>query len=812
MPPWKQAIAESKAIFSAEHNLNGHVQERTWGIAASPSGDCIATCITLHPSDAVANIVPHVQKCSLLLSPCDSNVFYALQNPTVQEGNLFCPPVAEDLYFNRLQHPDNQPKQWADSCVSLIRNFAPESMDLPGELDPVLLAESVRTKLYFETSIVKARFEVLAAMFKKDRRSISDKHHVILQGLMGQVSALASLDLHQGALGTHMAQCYAVLSDKLHAGETDEAAGSARNQEVCTICGQEIPMESIKWGRCSGGHQFQRCAVTMLPISDPSLNFFDDNSDDDLPTVGSATTDGQDINLLGRTAVLPSKRQRRSPEPDLVSQCDVRKSVTNPDAEGYRRLEPRGTHEEHIRFADTPATSFNGSVTELLSGGDHSSPPRHPSGAQVSDGAIGRGSPNVGRFDEQHGSSQQPQNEQVLAAHAIAHEITLQALMRDEETLDRTLQSFAPLNGGARASLLPSSLKTHDPRSPRHQTFVSPKSLASSSKKVHVVPAPIDTSAPRRSLPADIVRTPYPHMPENAYRKDLERTPPSAHSITSPPLSESLLTVSIRKSNRHSRPRVTSILIPAPNAYSATRTSDSQDKPHHLRADEFDDAQFFQQLRHAYRRLLSGPIRILSARSLKRIVVSGAASRAADAGYGWLYQPRSPRMLANKGLSDTFGEEKILLHFRNPAQGRARYAFVHWAHRLAAAPASPAHTPHRDGSHNVEAAAASAAAVPPSSSDGDLIRRLEQPEGLEFVMAWSVKRIVLVFLFILAASVAATLVWILLGRNTPAAGPSQGGFRGAGDRVAAGVMMGICLLLLGLSSMAAWLGVSWLVI
>ncbi|RMY91231.1 hypothetical protein D0861_03253 [Hortaea werneckii] len=509
-----------------------------------------------------------------------------------------------------------------------------------------------------------------------------------------------------------------------------------------------------------------------------TTDFFDDNSDDDLPTVGSATTDGQDINLLGRTAVLPSKRQRRSPEPDLVSQCDVRKSVTNPDAEGYRRLEPRGTHEEHIRFADTPATSFNGSVTELLSGGDHSSPPRHPSGAQVSDGAIGRGSPNVGRFDEQHGSSQQPQNEQVLAAHAISHEITLQALMRDEETLDRTLQSFAPLNGGARASLLPSSLKSHDPRSPRHQTFVSPKSLASSSKKVHVVPAPIDTSAPRRSLPADIVRTPYPHMPENAYRKDIGRTPPSAHSITSPPISESLLT----------------------------------DKPHHLRADEFDDAQFFQQLRHAYCRLLSGPFRILSARSLKRIVVSGAASRAADAGYGWLYQPRSPRMLANKGLSDTFGEEKILLHFRNPAQGRARYAFVHWAHRLAAAPASPARTPHRDGSHNVEAAAASAAAAPPSSSDGDLIRRLEQPEGLEFVMAWSVKRIVLVFLFILAASMAATLVWILLGRNTPVAVPSQGGFRGAGDRVAAGVMMGICLLLLGLSSMATWLGVSWLVI
>ncbi|RMY41837.1 hypothetical protein D0865_12176 [Hortaea werneckii] len=272
MPPWKKAIAESKAAFSTEHNLDGHVQERTWGIAASPSGDCIATCITLHPSDAVANIVPHVQKCLLLLSPCDSNIFYALQNPTAQEGNLFCPPVAEDLYFNRLQHPDSQPKQWADSCVSLIRSFASESKDFSGGLNPILLAESVRTKLYFETNIVKARFEVLAAMFKNDGRYISEKHHVILQGLMGQVNGLAKLDLQQGPLGIRMAQCYAVLSNKLHTGETDGFPGSMRNQEVCTICGQEIPMESIKWARCSGGHQFQRCAVTMLPISDPSLS------------------------------------------------------------------------------------------------------------------------------------------------------------------------------------------------------------------------------------------------------------------------------------------------------------------------------------------------------------------------------------------------------------------------------------------------------------------------------------------------------------------------------------------------------------
>ena len=41
--------------------------------------------------------------------------------------------------------------------------------------------------------------------------------------------------------------------------------------------------------------------------------------------------------------------------------------------------------------------------------------------------------------------------------------------------------------------------------------------------------------------------------------------------------------------------------------------------------------------------------------------------------------------------------------------------------------------------------------------------------------------------------------------------PASGGFRDAGDRVVAGVVVGIGVLLLGLSGMAGWMGVSWLV-
>jgi len=226
------------------------------------------------------------------------------------------------------------------------------------------------------------------------------------------------------------------------------------------------------------------------------------------------------------------------------------------------------------------------------------------------------------------------------------------------------------------------------------------------------------------------------------------------------------------------------------------RSKSIGEKERHFKAIDFDDEQLFKELQSCYREL-AGPIRFFSARSLARIVVSGPASKAADAGYGWLHQPRSPRSLAYKGLNDTFSEEKIMQNYRRPRLGRSRYAFVQWAHRLAAAP--PVRTPQPEDS--VE-----------ETVNRDLTRKMEQPEGLEFVLSWSITRILLALLVILISSIAAALLWIFLGRNTIAGQTSEGGYRDAGDRVGTGTLMGICVLLVGLSGMAGWIGVSWLVL
>ena len=549
-----------------------------------------------------------------------------------------------------------------------------------------------------------------------------------------------------------------------------------------------------------------------------TADFFDASSSDgeeDIAGILDRDASGVEANLIDRGRHSQVKRRASRPQPvpnePLVTRCQSKGRSFQPEGDGYQRLSPvKAVPEAISRYIDTPSTptSFNGSVTELLPGEHGSSPPEYPRPARLSTFARPHSTIEPRSEPAYRSSSVMPppvanKVDQILSAHAIAHEITLQSLMRDENTLDRTIETFGPI--GDRASVVPASLRfANDPRSPGTiRKFSAPEDenpTSGTSKKVHVLPPPIDTSQPRRSLPQSLVRTPYP---DGVRRKDLSHITESAPDPNTPsPHVESVLTLSIRPSKKNSRRRVTTIIIPATNGFSAVRSAGSTEKEKHFHGIEFDDKEFFQQLQEAYASL-SGPWRFLSARSLKRIVVSGAASKAADSNYGWLHSPRSPRELAFKGLQDTFGEDKIIAHYYHPAMGKSRYAFVHWAHRLAAA--ETRHSP----SGSVDA-------------DGDLVHKIEQPEGLEFVLSWSILRLSLALTLVLMASVAAVLLWILLGPSRTFMNPDtfnpadtmtrSGGFRGAGDRVGAGVVMGICVLLIGLSSMAGWMGVSWLVI
>jgi len=345
-----------------------------------------------------------------------------------------------------------------------------------------------------------------------------------------------------------------------------------------------------------------------------TADFMDYSSGEESARVVDSSGDAPNVDLTERRASAARRRNRKSSPTidDFVSQCEEKRDVLRPDEDGYRRLDP-GIASDHFQFAETPSSSYNGSVDELLPDAD----PRGLLSHQRVPQTI-RSSPHAGRDTSTERRTPIPTSkvEKILGAHAIAHEITLQALMRDEDALDRSLQSFSQIQAGdrgsLRGSLLPAALRLHDPRSPRTGAFSTPQSA--SSKKVQILPPPIDTSGPRSSLPSNVVRTPYPFTADRVNSNDGGQRSLSA-GLSTPGATESILTVRMRRANVHGFPKVTSLTLPAFNDFSAVRSSSVGEKERHFRAIDFDDEEFFRQLQSCYCQL-SGLLRFISARSL----------------------------------------------------------------------------------------------------------------------------------------------------------------------------------------------------
>ena len=371
-----------------------------------------------------------------------------------------------------------------------------------------------------------------------------------------------------------------------------------------------------------------------------------------------------------------------------------------------------------------------------------------------------------------------------------AHTQTLQALLRDETALQQTASriSFAPTD--------PESMAPH---------------TSTKKKRVSLAPLPIDI--PHGSLPDDLVRTPYPLHFRKVY------TRPSPISTSFKIEHESILPLTIRRCGNHAhRPqRISHISLPADVVAAGTvdmTQASPAAKEKHFESLDWDDALFFAELRSAYRSL-AGPYRFFSARSLQSIQVSylnGSCGSLCSSDYLSLQGdsacrhnvPRSPRYLEGKGLKDSFSEEELIKHFRHPNLGKSKYAWVHWAKRLASCPAylrSPAPAPPADS----PATRLAKLHEDEESKNGDHEKGYiidDCSASLEFLESWSWHRIIVAFIVVGALALATALCWILLGTNLQ---PFETGYRNAGERVTGGAVLGLFTLLMGWTWIAGWI-------
>ena len=290
---WQNAIHENKANFSASYDLGPNVQERTWGIASSPLGDFVATCINLLPSDSPAHVIQSEQRSIVAIT---AN-FESKDTPFPSDrGPLPSQDVsAETIIYGARQYISRGGKiedsaQSKEAIGQSVLNAL--EVSLPVEIPPLpwgsrdandfeMTSENLRACLMH----VKARLFWADDMFFQRLDRLIDvvlQRQPKLQLTKRQYSHFATsvLDLpHElseaGDLSRQIKAAFRAIKARLDtpASVVDPAMTNAESLvESCSICQQSVMLESLRWSRCGGGHRFSRCALTFLSIMEPGIS------------------------------------------------------------------------------------------------------------------------------------------------------------------------------------------------------------------------------------------------------------------------------------------------------------------------------------------------------------------------------------------------------------------------------------------------------------------------------------------------------------------------------------------------------------
>lgn len=296
-PNWQHAIGETIANFSATYDLGSNVQERTWGIAASPLGDSVATCVTLLPSDSPAHIINSAQLATIAITseiernqhPFSTNggrslshdvsaetLLHGLRDRLARDNLVGSSVEAKEatrqlimgtLGLSELEWStiSDNPQPWSDDKLEL------DKLDMEGL---AACSTYLRARLFYEPNMFFQRTDRLmeiALQRQPQAQLTKENYHHFTSIVLGLPHGL-SLGC---PLSRKIASAFEAIKAKLDSpGNTldPSMSGAAPFVEECNICHQEVQFESLRWSRCVGGHQFTRCSLTFLSIMEPGIS------------------------------------------------------------------------------------------------------------------------------------------------------------------------------------------------------------------------------------------------------------------------------------------------------------------------------------------------------------------------------------------------------------------------------------------------------------------------------------------------------------------------------------------------------------
>ncbi|PPJ60072.1 hypothetical protein CBER1_07558 [Cercospora berteroae] len=281
-PAWHQALENSKAAFGATYDLGDRVQERTWGIACAPVGEYAATCVSMHPNDVVAYII-NAEQASLLNITIESETHGDPLELSADALGIFDGLPTSTVLFFLKRHLERS----AESDITVEISSAGLVRDVKGLLSPKVITGRGQHSQYgdsLDALLSQARIRIFADQEVRHAHAqricdLAAESNTVRPGcIITIVRQVAEVlfgsfheQLHLDNLSLCMRRIYDMALSKLdkdyQLGDTEPSAKGWNEQ--CKICQQPIVFENFKWARCQQGHQFSRCALSLLAIQEP---------------------------------------------------------------------------------------------------------------------------------------------------------------------------------------------------------------------------------------------------------------------------------------------------------------------------------------------------------------------------------------------------------------------------------------------------------------------------------------------------------------------------------------------------------------
>ena len=332
-----------------------------------------------------------------------------------------------------------------------------------------------------------------------------------------------------------------------------------------------------------------------------------------------------------------------------------------------------------------------------------------------------------------------------------------------------------------------------NPVSPKHDPAIAPPQTK---RSVSFPPAPLqlEIKPEHRFLRQDIVSTPYPPgfqgRAASLYNASEHGTMPTVDEGP-----KSLLTL-VLYSHGDSVSKVKKIVIPTPPETALVDNSDEKKPPIKaiIRRD-FDDENLFKLIRSEYNSMRGFLRRLASARTVRSMNLLAYCSTSE-----LVSKHAKPMHFRHQDNDDHLAEARMLDLFKKPKLGKRHHEWVEWVTTL------------------------------PENSNTETVDN--ERIALELVEGWSTRKFLAAVIAVLICSLTITLLWIFLGAggdtlrfessNVSLPGGFMGsdaatvespiGYRGAGGRVETGIALGILVLMIGWTTIGAWILLNWLVI